>query len=217
MNLQLVIKRLIDIVAALFLLAIALPFLAATALAVRLKLGSPVFFRQQRPGKNGNIFTLYKFRSMLDARDEYGTLLSDEKRLTSFGKALRATSFDELPELWNILKGDMSLIGPRPLLPEYLPYYSETEQRRHLMRPGLTGLAQVKGRNALSWEERLAFDVWYVDHWNLWLDLKIAWSTFAVVLGQKGVHAEGSVTMPRFDDYVRAGRKSIESMDRKKS
>ena len=213
---QLTFKRLVDVAAALFLLLIGAPFLALTAVLVWLKIGSPVLFFQQRAGKNGHLFTLYKLRSMLDARDKNGALLNDDKRMPRFGALLRATSLDELPELWNVLKGDMSLIGPRPLLPEYLPYYSETERRRHRMRPGLTGLAQVKGRNALSWDDRLAFDVWYVDHWNLWLDLKIAWSTFAVVLMRRGVHAEGSVTMLRFDDYVRAGRKAPESPDRKK-
>jgi len=202
------VKRLIDIVVALALLVLLAPLIAATGVFVRIKLGNPILFKQARPGKDGKIFTLYKFRTMKDSRNKAGTLLSDEERLTPFGKALRATSLDELPELWNVLRGDMSLIGPRPLLAEYLPYYSETERKRHAMRPGLTGLAQIKGRNALNWDERLAYDVRYVERWSLWLDLSIACSTLGVVLSQKGISAEGSATMPRFDDYVRKGRKN---------
>jgi lipopolysaccharide/colanic/teichoic acid biosynthesis glycosyltransferase len=204
--LQLVAKRLIDITAAAILLVVCMPLMIATALAVRIALGSPVLFPQQRVGKDDRLFTLYKFRSMPDRRDSSGAPLADEHRLTSFGRMLRATSLDELPELWNILKGDMSLVGPRPLLPDYLPYYSAPERQRHRMRPGLTGLAQVKGRNATGWDERLAYDVWYVNHWSLWLDLKIALATFEVVLSRRGIQAEGSATMPRFDDYARARR-----------
>lgn len=213
---QIALKRLIDIVGALFLFAVGAPLLALTALAVRRRLGAPVLFCQKRVGKDARLFTLYKFRTMTDARAENGAPLSDEKRLTRFGTFLRSTSLDELPELWNILVGDMSFVGPRPLLPDYLPHYTETERCRHAMRPGLTGLAQINGRNALSWDDRLALDVWYVDHWSLWLDLKIAWSTLAVVLRRRGIHAEGSATMPRFDDYVRAGRKSADFVDGKK-
>jgi len=203
------VKRLVDIIVALSLLALLSPLIAVLAWFVHIKLGNPVFFRQSRAGKDGKIFTLYKFRTMKDLRDKNGTLLSDAERLTPFGKTLRATSLDELPELWNVLTGFMSLIGPRPLLPDYLPYYSETQQKRHVMRPGLTGLAQIKGRNALSWDERLAYDVWYIEHWSLWLDLSIACSTLGVVLSRKGIVAEGSVSMPRFDDYVRATRKNV--------
>jgi lipopolysaccharide/colanic/teichoic acid biosynthesis glycosyltransferase len=172
-------------------------------------LGAPVLFCQQRPGKGGRMFMLYKFRSMRDAQDGAGNLLDDAQRLPAFGRWLRSTSLDELPELWNILKGDMSLIGPRPLLPEYLPFYSATEQRRHDVTPGLTGWAQIKGRNALSWDERLALDVWYVDHWSLWLDLKIILATFGVVFSRHGVQAKGHATMPRFDDYARTYRKQM--------
>jgi lipopolysaccharide/colanic/teichoic acid biosynthesis glycosyltransferase len=210
-------KRVLDVGVAVGGLALALPVMAVVVFAVRLKLGSPVLFCQERVGLNERIFKLYKFRSMRDAQDADGKSLSDEERLTPFGRMLRSTSLDELPELWNILKGDMSLVGPRPLLPEYLPYYSETEKRRHSMRPGLTGLAQVRGRNAVRWPERLALDVEYVEKWSLWLDLRIAWDTLGVVFSRKGVSAEGSPTMTRFDDYVRAKRmKEAGSSDRKR-
>ena len=171
------IKRILDIIVSGLALLLLSPVLLTVALLVRTKLGSPVIFHQKRPGKEGKIFTLCKFRTMTDARDEKGELLPDTVRLTSFGKLLRSTSLDELPELWNIFKGDMSLIGPRPLLVSYLPYYTEEEQKRHSVRPGLTGLAQINGRSALNWEERFAYDLEYVKHCSLGMDLKIFFMT----------------------------------------
>ncbi|MGQ9542135.1 MAG: sugar transferase [Armatimonadota bacterium] len=191
-------KRLMDLcLASVALVLLALPMLVI-ALLVRLSLGSPVLFRQQRAGLHGKPFTLIKFRTMRDARDERGKLLPDEVRLTRFGKWLRHTSLDELPELLNVLKGEMSLVGPRPLLLEYLPRYSAQQARRHEVKPGITGWAQVNGRNALSWEERFRLDVWYVDNWNLWLDVKILLLTLWKVLKREGISAEGSATMPVF-------------------
>ena len=191
-------KRLFDITAALVaLLLLALPLLALTWL-VRRKLGRPAFFRQVRPGLHGQPFEMVKFRSMTDARGPDGALLPDADRLTPFGRFLRASSLDELPGLWNVLKGDMSLVGPRPLLMEYLPLYSPTQARRHEVRPGITGWAQVNGRNALGWEEKFALDVWYVDHRSLWLDLKILWLTVKKVLVRDGISAAGEATMARF-------------------
>ncbi|HEU0116993.1 MAG TPA: sugar transferase, partial [Alphaproteobacteria bacterium] len=201
------IKRLIDIVVAAAGLLLLSPVLVLAALLVRINLGAPVLFRQMRPGKDQIIFPIYKFRTMRDATDASGKPLSDGERLTGFGKWLRATSIDELPELWNILKGDMSLIGPRPLLPDYLPYYSEHQIVRHRMRPGLTGLAQVRGRNLLSWDDRLDLDVEYIRHWSLWLDFKIALMTVGVVMARRGINAAGEATMTRFDDYVRSRQK----------
>ncbi|HUY69082.1 MAG TPA: sugar transferase [Alphaproteobacteria bacterium] len=201
-------KRGIDVAAALILLVVTAPLMLVVAIVVALALGRPVLFRQQRVGKGDRLFMLYKFRSMSNAQDGQGALLGDGERLTAFGKLLRATSLDELPELWNILKGDMSLVGPRPLLPEYLPYYSETQRLRHRMRPGLTGFAQVKGRNAIGWEERLALDAWYVQHWSLSLDFRIAAATLKTVLSRHGVQPEGLATMPRFDDYMIAQRQT---------
>ena len=177
-------KRLLDIIISGFFLIVLCPVLILLAILVRIKLGTPVIFKQDRPGKDEKIFRLYKFRSMTDARDENGDLLSDEIRLTSFGKKLRSTSLDELPELFNILKGDMSLIGPRPLLVSYLPYYSEREKKRHSVRPGLTGLAQVSGRNFIDWDERLQKDVEYVEHLSLGMDIKILFMTVLTVFGQ---------------------------------
>lgn len=168
------------------------------ALLVRVKLGSPVLFCQERPGKDEKIFKLYKFRSMTDARDKHGKLLPDEVRLTRFGKLLRATSLDELPEVWNILKGDMSVIGPRPLLVQYLDRYSDRQRRRHELRPGLSGMAQVHGRNHLSWEARFDLDVWYVDHASFALDVKLVLQTIGKVFKRDGISAEGSVTMEEF-------------------
>lgn len=175
-------KRPLDIICSLLALIILSPILLITAILVRIKLGSPVIFKQQRPGLNEKIFTLYKFRTMTDKRDEEGNLRPDEERLTKFGKLLRSTSLDELPELWNILKGDMSVVGPRPLLVEYLPYYTEEERKRHTVRPGLTGLAQVNGRNFITWEKIFSFDTLYVDKVSLILDLKIIMKTFKKVL-----------------------------------
>lgn len=191
-------KRLLDIAGAILGLGLlGLPMLIV-AFLVRIKLGSPVIFRQIRPGLHGKPFVLYKFRTMTDARDEDGNLLPDELRLTPFGKFLRSTSLDELPELFNVLKGDMSLVGPRPLLMQYLDRYTPEQARRHEVKPGITGWAQINGRNALSWEEKFELDVWYVDNWSIWLDLKILLLTLIKVLKREGIHADGHVTMPEF-------------------
>ena len=184
------IKRLLDILLSLIGIILLCWLYLILFILVRVRLGSPVFFKQQRPGKNEKIFTLYKFRTMTDARDEKGNLLPDSVRLTRFGKFLRATSLDELPELFNILKGDMSLIGPRPLLVSYLPYYSECEKLRHTVRPGLTGLAQVSGRNFIDWDHRLQKDVEYVEHLSFGMDLKVLWLTGKTVLGHTDEVAE---------------------------
>jgi sugar transferase EpsL len=191
-------KRALDVAASAAALVAAAPILAGVALAVRAKLGSPVIFRQPRPGKGGQVFQLYKFRSMTDARGPDGELLPDAERLTPFGKWLRKTSLDELPELYNILKGDMSLVGPRPLLTRYLPLYSARQARRHEVRPGLTGMVAIHGRNTGSWEERFEYDVYYVESYDLWLDLHVLWKTVAVVLSQKDVDPVGMATMPEF-------------------
>ena len=184
------IKRLLDILLSLIGIILLCWLYLILFILVRVKLGSPVLFKQQRPGKNEKIFTLYKFRTMTDARDENGNLLPDSVRLTKFGKLLRAASLDELPELFNILKGDMSLIGPRPLLVSYLPYYSEREKLRHTVRPGLTGLAQVSGRNFIDWDHRLQKDVEYVEHLTFGMDLKVLWLTVKTVLGHTDEVAE---------------------------
>jgi len=191
-------KRVFDIIASALALLLLAPVLAGVALLVALKMGRPVFFRQQRPGLDGKPFTMLKFRTMRDAHDAQGRPLSDAERLTPFGRWLRATSLDELPELWNVLKGDLSLVGPRPLLMEYLPRYSEIQRRRHEVRPGLTGWAQVHGRNAVDWNERFELDVWYVDHRSFWLDMKILAMTVHLVLSRRGVSAQGEATMREF-------------------
>ncbi|QNA89669.1 sugar transferase [Massilia sp. Dwa41.01b] len=191
-------KRLFDLlVAATALLVLAVP-LALFALVLRRKLGSPVLFRQKRPGIDGKVFEMVKFRTMTDARDEAGELLPDSVRLTRFGRFLRSSSIDELPELWNVLKGEMSLVGPRPLLVEYLDLYTQDQARRHEVRPGITGWAQVNGRNALSWNEKFRLDVWYVDNRSIWLDMKILWLTVKKVLIREGISAAGDASMPRF-------------------
>ncbi|PQA84820.1 sugar transferase [Limnohabitans sp. TS-CS-82] len=191
-------KRCFDLLAAVVaLLALAVPLLVLVWL-VRSKLGSPVLFRQVRPGLHGQPFEMVKFRTMTDERGADGALLPDAQRLTPFGQFLRASSLDELPELWNVIKGDMSLVGPRPLLMEYLPLYTSEQARRHEVRPGITGWAQVNGRNAISWEEKFALDVWYVDHRSLWLDLSIVWMTVRKVLVRDGISAAGEATMTRF-------------------
>ena len=192
------IKRALDIIISFTALAVLSPVLLIVAILVRIKLGSPVIFHQERPGYRERIFKLCKFRSMTDARDETGVLLPDEVRLTRFGKTLRATSLDELPELWNILKGDMSLIGPRPLLVKYLPLYNDVQKRRHDVKPGLTGWAQVNGRNAISWEQRFEFDVYYVEHISFLLDLKILFQTVAVVFRHSGINSATDATMAAF-------------------
>ncbi len=191
-------KRLFDVVvSACALLVLALPLLVVIWM-VRRKLGSPVFFTQVRPGMHGKPFKMVKFRSMTSERGTDGELLPDAVRLTPFGRFLRSTSLDELPELWNVLKGDMSLVGPRPLLMEYLPLYSPEQARRHEVRPGITGWAQVNGRNASSWEGKIKLDVWYVDHCSLWLDIKILWLTVKKVLVREGISAAGEATMGKF-------------------
>jgi len=194
-----ILKRIFDIVVSLTGMIVLSPLYLILIILIRVKLGSPVFFSQERPGYKGELFRMYKFRSMTDARDDSGELLPDGERLGKFGKLLRATSLDEAPELWNILKGDMSVVGPRPLLVEYLLLYDERQAKRHDVSPGFTGWAQVNGRNSLSWEERFELDVWYVENRNFWLDLKILWLTVLTVLGRKGVSAEGHVTMPKFE------------------
>ena len=192
------IKRILDITLALIGALFLFPVFLLTVLMVKTKLGAPLFFKQVRPGLNANLFDMYKFRSMTNECDANGILLSDSKRLTQFGKFLRSTSLDELPSLWSVLKGDMSLVGPRPLLVEYLPLYSERQSRRHEVRPGITGWAQVNGRNAISWDEKFELDVWYIDNQSIWLDIKILWMTVKKVILRDGISAQGDVTMPVF-------------------
>ena len=191
-------KRLFDIIASTLGLLILAPVLGILAVLVWIKLGSPVLFRQVRPGLHARPFTIYKFRTMTEETDGSGRLLPDADRLSPFGRFLRRTRLDEMPELWNVLKGDMSLVGPRPLLMEYLDRYTPEQARRHEVRPGITGWAQVNGRNALDWEARLAMDVWYVDHQSFKLDLLILWRTLLNVIKRDGINAPGHVTMPRF-------------------
>lgn len=195
-------KRLLDVLLVVASLPFVLPVMVVVALLIRCRMGAPILFRQQRPGLQGMPFEMLKFRTMRDERGADGEILPDEKRLARFGAFLRSTSLDELPGLWNVLKGDMSLVGPRPLLMEYLPLYDAEQARRHEVRPGLTGWAQVNGRNALSWEEKFALDVWYVDNKNLLLDAKILLMTFLKVLKREGVSAHGEVTMKKFEGIV---------------
>lgn len=192
-------KRFLDVIASFLGLLILLPVLIVLSLVIKHRLGSPIFFTQKRPGMNGKVFKMIKFRSMRDALDSDGNQLPDSARLTSFGRKLRSTSLDELPGLWNVLKGDMSLVGPRPLLVEYLPLYSIEQARRHEVRPGITGWAQVNGRNALSWEEKFKLDVWYVDNRSFWLDLKILFLTVKKVFVKEGISADGEATMSKFE------------------
>lgn len=199
------VKRFFDIVSSLLAIIVLSPLLLIVSILVRIKLGSPVLFKQERPGKDEKIFTLMKFRTMTDERDENGELLPDEVRLTKFGKFLRSTSIDELPELFNILKGDMSVIGPRPLLVQYLPRYNVHQHRRHEVRPGLSGWAQVNGRNAISWQEKFNLDVEYVDNYSLFMDIKILFMTVINVFKRDGISSETSATMEEFmgnDDKV---------------
>ena len=191
-------KRLFDIIASASGLIFLSPVFLILIYLIRKNLGEPVFFTQERPGKDGKPFKMIKFRSMRDAVDQDGNPLPDSERLTPFGKKLRATSLDELPELWNVLKGEMSLVGPRPLLMSYLPLYNEFQNRRHEMRPGVTGWAQVNGRNALSWDEKFAHDIWYIDHYSFWLDMKILFLTVKKVFIKEGISAEGEATTPYF-------------------
>jgi len=191
-------KRALDVILSGCALVVLSPVLLVTALLVRMKLGSPVIFCQPRPGKNGEVFKLYKFRSMTDERDENGNLLPDEVRLTKFGKLLRSTSLDELPELWNIFRGDMSIVGPRPLLVKYLPLYNEEQRHRHDVRPGLTGWAQANGRNAISWEDKFRMDVWYVQNVSFWVDVKTIFLTVKNVLRREGISSGTAATMEEF-------------------
>ncbi|MFM4898620.1 sugar transferase [Aeromonas caviae] len=191
-------KRLFDIVASFCALLLFSPTIALVAWKIRKNLGSPVLFRQTRPGLNGRPFEMVKFRTMKDATDMQGNILPDAERMTPFGNKLRNSSLDELPELWNVLKGDMSLVGPRPLLMQYLPLYSKEQARRHEVRPGVTGWAQINGRNAISWEDKFKLDVWYVDNRSFWLDFKILLLTVRKVLIKEGISAKGEVTMPSF-------------------
>jgi sugar transferase EpsL len=191
-------KRIFDLFLILASSLLVFPICILIALMVKIKLGAPLFFKQVRPGLNGNLFNMYKFRSMTNECDKDGNLLTDEVRLTKFGKFLRSTSLDELPGLWNVLKGDMSLVGPRPLLVEYLPLYSEKQSRRHEVKPGITGWAQVNGRNAISWDEKFDLDVWYVDNQSIWLDIKILWLTVKKVINRDDISAKNDATMPVF-------------------
>lgn len=191
-------KRLLDFLISLIALVLLLPLLGLIALLIRWKLGAPVLFRQTRPGLDGKPFEMIKFRTMRDTMDADGTPLSDAERMTPFGRFIRATSLDELPELWNVLKGDMSLVGPRPLLMEYLPLYSTKQYRRHEVRPGITGWAQINGRNSLSWSEKFKLDVWYVENRSLRLDIKILFLTVKKVIVREGISAEGEATIERF-------------------
>ena len=191
-------KRLFDIIGALFLILMLLPLLTIIMVAIALKLGRPIFFKQLRPGLHGRPFLLYKFRTMTDCKDGNGCLLPDDARITPFGRWLRRYSLDELPQLLNVIKGDLSLVGPRPLLMEYLPLYSKEQARRNEVKPGITGWAQVNGRNSINWDEKFALDVWYVDNWSLWLDVKIILLTITTIIRPRDINHEGFSTMPRF-------------------
>jgi len=193
-----VIKRLFDVLCALVAIMLLFPVILVVGVLIHRKLGSPILFRKTRPGKDGKPFLMIKFRTMLDAVDKQGNPLPDDQRMTPFGRFLRSTSLDELPELWNVLKGEMSLVGPRPLLMEYLPLYSREQYRRHEVRPGVTGWAQVNGRNAISWEDKFKLDVWYVDNQSFLLDLKILFLTVKKVLIRDGISGEGEATMSKF-------------------
>lgn len=197
------VKRSIDAILSLVAIIILSPVLAIVALLVRIKLGGPVIFKQQRPGLNEKIFTMYKFRTMTDERDADGNLLPDEVRLTKFGKALRATSLDELPELFNILKGDMAIVGPRPLLVQYLPLYNAQQKKRHCVRPGITGYAQINGRNSISWEEKFDYDIYYVANIAITLDISILFKTFKTVIKRDGINSESDATMEDFKGMMK--------------
>lgn len=199
MMVEIMIKRLLDIIIASIALILLSPLYFYVAHKVKKNLGSPVLFRQVRPGLHGKPFEMIKFRSMKDAVDAQGNLLPDSERLTPFGKMLRSSSLDEMPELWNVIKGDMSIVGPRPLLMEYLPLYNQEQAKRHLVRPGMTGHAQVNGRNAISWEEKFKLDTWYVENQSVWLDFKIMLKTVKKVLAKDDINAENDATMPKFN------------------
>ncbi|MGG2084517.1 sugar transferase [Lysinibacillus pakistanensis] len=196
---NIMIKRFFDVISSLILILFLIPVFIVTWFIVRIKIGKPSIFKQKRPGLNGKVFFVYKFRTMTDERDGNGKLLPDSWRLTPFGKLLRKLSLDELPQLWNVLKGDMSFVGPRPLLVEYLPLYDKRQVRRHEVRPGITGWAQVNGRNAISWEKKFEYDVWYVENQSLWLDLKILLLTVKKVFVSEGISQEGQATMKKFE------------------
>jgi lipopolysaccharide/colanic/teichoic acid biosynthesis glycosyltransferase len=206
-------KRLFDFTGSVIAVLVFILPLAIIAWLVHNKLGSPVLYRQVRPGLQGRPFSMVKFRSMTDERGPDGALLPDSQRLTPFGRFLRASSLDELPELWNVLKGEMSLVGPRPLLPEYLPLYSPEQARRHVVRPGITGWAQVNGRNTISWDEKFKLDVWYVDNRTIWLDIKILWLTVKKVVMRDGISAAGEATMPAFTGSDNAIKKEFQKKD----
>lgn len=206
------IKRAIDCILACIAFIVLSPIMLVTYILVRIKLGSPAIFKQQRPGMNEKVFKLYKFRTMTDEKDENGNLLPDEKRLTKFGKFLRSTSLDELPELINIIKGDMAIVGPRPLLVDYLKYYNEEQKHRHDVRPGLTGLAQVNGRNSLTWEQKFEQDIEYIKKISFINDIKIILKTIAKVFKREGISQEGAATMERFDVYVQNSNKAKENI-----
>ncbi len=198
MGVNSIIKRCLEIIMSMLIIVVISPLIVLLGAIIRLKLGSPIVFKQLRPGKDGKIFTMYKFRTMSDKKDEKGQLLSDELRMTKLGSILRSTSLDELPELFNVLKGDMSFVGPRPLLVEYLNRYTAEQNRRHEVKPGITGWAQVNGRNAISWDEKFKLDVWYVDNWSIGLDIKILFMTVFKVLKKDGISQQGNVTMSKF-------------------
>jgi sugar transferase EpsL len=191
-------KRLFDLISSFIGLLFLLPVIVLMVLLIRLKIGYPILFKQARPGLNGEIFNMYKFRTMTNESDKNGVLKPDSIRLTKFGKFLRSTSLDELPGLWNVLKGDMSLVGPRPLLVEYLPLYSKKQSKRHEVKPGITGWAQVNGRNAISWDEKFDLDLWYIDNQSIWLDTKILWLTVKKVITRDGISSNNDATMPAF-------------------
>ncbi len=205
------IKRLFDLLLSSLLLIVFSPLILLLLILVRTKLGSPVLFKQQRPGKNEEIFTIYKLRTMTDQRDQQGELLPDKQRLISFGRFLRSASLDELPQLLNVLKGDMSFVGPRALLVEYLPLYNVEQKKRHQVRPGITGWAQVNGRNAISWQEKFKLDVWYVEHQSFWLDIKILWMTFLKVLKRSDINQQGEATMEKFRGNHQSSKENQEN------
>jgi sugar transferase EpsL len=197
-TLQLAAKRLLDILISFLGLIILSPLLVLIAIAIFLKMGPPVLFRHTRPGLHGIFFVLYKFRTMIERKDDSDNAAPDEERIVPLGQFLRKTSLDELPELWNVLRGEMSLVGPRPLLPQYLTRYNAEQRKRHDVKPGITGWAQVNGRNALSWEKRFELDLWYINHWSFWLDLKILSRTLVIILRREGINQQGHVSMPEF-------------------
>lgn len=192
-------KRLFDILLALFLVILFLPFYIIVSLLIIFKMGSPILFRQQRPGLNGRIFGIYKYRTMTNEKDKKGVLLPDDQRLPKVGKIIRSLSLDELPQIFNVLKGEMSFVGPRPLLIEYLDRYDDRQKRRHNVKPGITGWAQVNGRNAISWEQKFEYDVWYVENQSFWLDIKILWMTFLKVVKRSDISSDSSATMEKFE------------------